>query len=468
MSYEIKADYDTQYLFPPSLEEWIPEDHPARFIREFVDMLDMEELGFRIRESCDGRPNYASSLLLKVWLYGYLEGIRSSRKLEKACMNHFALVWLTGNNAPDHNTLWRFFNDNEDAIRRLFKETVRVALNADLIGLALHAVDGTKIKARSSFDGVVKRWEVDELLERLDGYADEAAMEIERSEEAERGEYRLPGELRSREKLRERLMRARERMDEAKRNLINPDEGEARIMRCSGKLDLAYNAQIVVDEKRGMIVAEDVTNEENDVHQLASMIGMVEDNAGGAADETLADGGYYASEELSKAEERGYSVLVNIPSDGNGEFHWSRFAYDEKNDCLTCPMGKKLELSYVDRHDDSPSMVYSCRSYKDCPRRFDCSADKRQGRRVRTTFRHKVVMRQKKKQDDSTNRSLLARRKAIVERPFAIIKECMGLRRWTYNGLSKVRVQWSIICSVFNLKHMYKHWLENKFILKPV
>ena len=155
MSREICPDYETQYLFPRSLEEWVGPDHPARFVREFVDALDLEALGLSEeqkarREDPNGRPHYGLGLLLKVWLYGYMNRIGSSRKFEQGCRDVLPLVWLAGTHVPDHNTLWRFWHRYRETIRQLFLQSVRVAMSEHLVGMVLQAIDGTKIKSAAS------------------------------------------------------------------------------------------------------------------------------------------------------------------------------------------------------------------------------------------------------------------------------------------------------------------------------
>jgi transposase len=209
MGKQIRADYEQILMFPPSVEDWVGKDHPARFIRDFVDSLDLSELGIEIPDSDTGRPPYAPDLLLKVWLYGYFNRIRATRKLEKACLENIGLIWLTGMNAPDHNSLWRFFKGNKKSLRRLFKQLVRVALKADLIGLVLHAVDGTKIRTLSANEHVCDRNHLERVLEgiseRLDRTIGDAMTEIERSEREESGEYRLPASMQDGLKRKQRI-----------------------------------------------------------------------------------------------------------------------------------------------------------------------------------------------------------------------------------------------------------------------
>src|SRR5678815_3601638 len=158
VSHVIRADHRQRFLLPPDLDEWVSADHPARFVRDLVESFDLQALGFRMPDGGEeGRPHYAPEMLLAVWLYGWMEHIRSSRRLEKACRRDLPFVWLTGNHHPDHNTLSRFFRDNKRALRAVFKQTVRVAVKADLIGFALHALDGTKVKAASSIDTATHR-----------------------------------------------------------------------------------------------------------------------------------------------------------------------------------------------------------------------------------------------------------------------------------------------------------------------
>jgi len=471
MSYEMRADYSTAWLFPPRLEEWVAADHPARLIRELVDAMDLPGLGFSPRRALDGRPNYAADLLLKVWLYGYLNGIRHTRKLERACREHVSLLWLTGLHAPDHNTLWRFWCEQREALRQVFKRVVQFALKANLVEVVLHAVDGTKIAAQASKEALRSREGLEQMFSQLDSAVEEVMEEVEAAEATASGEYRLPPDWEDEARRREQVRELLGELDASGRERIHPLEREARLMKTRGQgIAPAYNAQIVVDGGGGLIVAEEVTTDESDNRQLVAMMEAAQAVVGKAAEETVADGGYYAPAELAKAAQRGYSVLVNegaqrAPAEGSpgSEFHASRFHYDPERDCCVCPRGVALafEKQRPAREHRDELRVYRCHSYGDCPVRWQCSKDRR-GRSIELGIHHAVVLAQRRKQQRPEKRDLLARRKCIVEAPFATIKEAMGFRRWTMAGLAQVRTQWAMVCTAFNLLKLYPRWVAGQ------
>src|SRR5271157_2175529 len=271
MGRKIRAEYDQIMMFPPSVEDWIGPDHPARFVCDFADSLDLEAMGFQVSRSDVGRPGYAEDLLLKVWLYGYLSGIRSTRRLERACREHMGLIWLTGMNAPDHNSLWRFCDSNKKGLDEVFKESVHVAAKCELIGMVVNAVDGTKIRAASSGDGVVSTEVLEKTLERLDRSITEFMTEVARREQEEIGEYALPEGMHHALRRKEKIQRALKELEESRLERVHPREPEARFMKNRRGIELSYNAQAVADEERGIIVAADVVNEGSDNGQLASV-----------------------------------------------------------------------------------------------------------------------------------------------------------------------------------------------------
>jgi len=468
MSYEIGADYDQHYLLPPRIEDWVPQDHPARFIREYIDALDLKNLGFNERKARDGRPNYRADLLLKVWTYGYFMRIYSTRKLEQACREHMGMIWLTGNNAPDHNTLWRFFRDHRKALRKIFKEGLVVAAKAELVGMVLHAVDGTKIKAKVATRNGWDRKDLKKLLKRMDGSIDEMMHEVERLEGEEIGEYRLPEGLDDPEKLKATIKELLQEMDEIDRDHLHPNDKEARMMKGDGWTRFAYNAQAVVDKESGLIVAEDVVNDEGDAHQLTRMIDQVAETLGESAEETVADGGYYSGEELAKAENKGYNVIVSMRK-STGNYHSSHFEYDPQRNICMCPEGKELpyQRTKLGRGKRYRVQVYQCKNHRECPYRWQCSRDKN-GRQIEISEYHGAILRQRDKQKHLDNLEKLRKRKTIVEPVFGQIKECMGFTRFTVNGLEWVKTQWSLLCTVVNLKKMYKWWREGRLVIRDL
>jgi transposase len=467
MRQPIRADYGQLYLLPPRLEDWLPADHPARFVRDFVEALDLAEVGFKVPEALDGRPPYAADLLLKVWVYGYYSKVRSSRALERACLDSIAMVWLTGNHAPDHNTLWRFWRENRVALRALFKRSVEVAVKSDLVSLVLQAVDGTKIAAQSSTATAWRKDILEKKLERLDEVIEEILAQTERNEAAETGSCRLPAALSEAGQRREVIAAALKELGAADRKMMHPKEPEAVVVPCAEGKKLGYNAQAVTEAKNHLIVAAEVVGEENDQKQLAPMMAAAEQNTGKRAQMTVADAGYFTGRQIEQAEREERNVLVNAPSvyqgDG-GRFHRANFAYDAERDEFVCPLGERL--SYWRDHppepgQEAPTRVYRCRSGPSCASRTACT-QQAAGRTINKDCYYEAVRRQIVQQNEPGNRRLLRQRRQIAELPFARIKHLMGFRRWTVRGLDNVAAQWNLLCTTLNLKILHGIWKKGQ------
>jgi len=470
MSNEIDANYSQRWLLPPSLEDLIPAEHPARLVREFVDAVDLEELGFQTRTGEKGRPSYAVSLLTKVILYGYMNRVRSTRGWERACLNDVGTLWLTGMNYPDHTTLWRCWNDNRQGLRNLFRQLLQIAASANLVGMVLHAVDGTKILSQASEQKAWRRSSLEKKLKQLDKAIDEIMRQTEQAGSGENGSPRLPEELQEREKLRDLVQGQLAQLKEQNRDHLNPKDEDARVMKCGPRKMFAYNAQAVVDQDSKLIVAADVVTDESDNYQLIPMIEEVEDNLGQIAEQTVSDTGYLAASELAKAEEKGYPVLVNLQKplqDAEGQpYHASKFVYDGPTDQCICPQGEKLPFAHTmirDKARPYEVRVYRCHRYETCPVRWQCSSSA-SGRTVGLHPNHDALVRQREKQKDAAMRQLLKQRGAIVEPVFGWSKDAMGLRRWAFRGLAKVQTQWLVMCTAMNLRRLHKYWIDGTLI----
>jgi len=293
----LDADHSQILLLPTDISQWVPPDHPARFIWDLVDLLDLGELGIFVDEGELGRPRYAPKLLLRRWLYGWMDRVRSSRGLEKRCMTDLAYIWLTGNLRPDHNTIWRFFRCNKRALPKLFKRVVRLAVDADLVGFALHAVDGTKIQAVSSTESALHRSVLQDKLRQIDELIEQSVKEMEKAQQEGGESFRLPQGLTDARARRAVLEQGLARLDAEQTEHLSLGEPDARVMKSRQGKRLSYNAQAAVDHDSDLIVAADVTNEEDDHRLLVPMIDQVLENTGETAETTSADAGYFSGEQ---------------------------------------------------------------------------------------------------------------------------------------------------------------------------
>ena len=473
MAQRIAPDYGQQFLFPPSIEDLLPADHPARFLREFVDELDLPDLGFVISNATEGRPSYAPSLLLKIWLYGYYHRIRSTRKLEVACSELLPLMWLCGLLAPDHNSLWRFWRDNKKALRKVFKLSVQVAVRAGAVGLAVQAVDGTKIQSASSNATGWSREYMEKLLAALDQSLKEMELKIvEENSQESHGGLRLPEGLAEREALRQEIQKGLAQLDVDGRGHYHRQEPEARVMKLGENHRFAHNAQVVTDAKEGVIVACDVTRQETDHGALVPMIEQAKENVAVAESHpvTLADTGYGGGADLLKAKEAGYEVLappVEGRPAGDNPYATKNFKWDAHNQTVTCPRGVQLDyegccVQYEGRLNEVEQKIqrYRCRC-QDCPVKAQCTKDPK-GRRVEVRPHTGVVQEMRERLRTKQGGQLYSKRSTVVEPSFARIKEHEGFRRWTVRGTENVKTQWSLVCTTMNLHVLYRKWRDSR------
>jgi transposase len=461
MSREIQADYETQYLFPRSLEEWVGADDPARFIREFVRLLDLkdvrgEEEVAAARDSV-GRPHYSFELLLSVWLYAYVYGLRGSREVERACRTMLPLVWLAGTHQPDHNTLWRFWNRHREKLHDIFVQSVKVAIKSGAVGMVLNAIDGTKILSKASKRGEWHRKDLEKVLAAAQVRLDKIEADIAAEGPGEEIDDRLPEVLQQQRALVEKIRESLEELDTEGQEHLQPQDREARMMVTSnGRTAFAYNAQAVVDQKNGIIVAAAVTDEANDQHQLLPMLEQVETTTGATAETTVGDSGYDTAEGLGGAAERQMNVVVASKIDLGSvpPYHTSRFQFDPERDQVQCPRAEWLDREGIKHHRNKPYalMTYRCH-VTSCPVRNQCSRD-RKGRIIEISPHHAAVVRNRRALTGPETKKLMRQRSAIVERVFAEIKETLGFRRWTVAGKEKVTAQWALICAAMNLRRM--------------
>ena len=466
---------EQMWMLPPTLDELLPLDHPARFVAEFVDALDRDawaELGVDIEGDSMGAPAYHPRALLSVWLYGFMTGVRSCRKLEAACRDQIPYLWLTGWQHPDHNTLWRFYKGHRQAMRKLFERTVRTAVAMKLVDLAVQAVDGTKVVANASvnrsYDGEGLRG----LLDRLERAITDLEAQNEAGEEA--AVARLPEKLADKEVLREQVKHAMADLLSQKRHRrINLTDPEARLMKGRQGIVAGYNAQAMVSpmETDGgatsmLVTAVDVVDAANDNALLVPMMEQAEETTGTKSQMTLADAGYFAANHLAECDRRGQKVVVSEARQRFLEdpYHKDRFTYDEHSDSFRCPQGQRLAFVRIQHANGVPLRLYRAAGAvcQACPAFRACTRAKEIGRSLAIGPHDEALRRHRSWMSTSAAQEAYRLRKQLVEPAFGIIKEQQGARRFLLRGLANVAAEWTMLATAFNLRTLYRVWSSSR------
>ena len=415
-------------LFPASLEELIPQDHFCRVIEAFVNRLDMRGLGFERAEAADtGRPGYDPRDLLKLYLYGYLQQIRSSRRLENECRRNVELMWLLGRLCPDHKSIAEFRRMHRQAVTEVGTELVRFASSVGLIRGEWIAIDGSKFRAVSSISSVHERVAVERYLESLETADREDEPRVENSAVAA-----------ALEKLRRHV------------------EPEAGFMKTAQGMLPAYNVQTAVDAEHGLIVAQQVSDEPNDTRSLLPMAEAAQRALGEGRPllKVVADAGYSNGEQAAACESKG--ILPHVPAhrgvnvQGGGKlFDRTAFRYQEQNNTMLCPAGHTLRSN----GRNGRSIVYLARAEDcgGCALKPQCTVSPR-----RTVKRHVHEAALQRMQQRATPAAMRLRR-CTVEHPFANLKYgIFGHPRFLLRGLEGTRTEIAIAVIAYNLKRMLK------------
>jgi len=469
------------WLFPPTLDDFLPRNHPARFVASLLDCLDsnaLRELEGGPMGDPMGAPAYHPHALLSVWVYGFMTGVRSSRRLEAACRDQIPYRWLSGNQQPDHNTLWRYYEGHRHAMRSLLQRTVKVAVHAGLVDLALQAVDGTKIAANA---GPSRTLDAEGLL-RLLRRTEQAILDLE-ADNVTGGDAPVPGlpeALQEQRALQQRVEAALEQVQaEEGPHRVNVTDPDARLLRTSGGFVTGYNAQAMVSAinvggQRGMLItAVDVVAEGDDHPQLGTMVAAAAENTGrreGAT--TLAHAGYYSASNLQAAKE-GNRVLMPSPQRRKQErnpYYKDHFTHDAAKDTYQCPQGQTLAYVGTMRHEDGYLVrIYQAKGKvcRACPAFGQCTTDRR-GRRLKVGEYELVHRRHQEMMQGDEAKALYARRKELVEPVFGIIKEQQGGRRFLLRGLANVQAEWSLLAVGFNLRSLLRAWNARLFRPHPL
>ena len=429
MGYVLGEAREQVTMFPVTLDELIPADHVCRVIEAFVNRLAMGELGFVRSEPAEtGRPGYDPRDLLKLYLYGYMNQLRSSRRLEAECQRNVEVMWLLGRLRPDYKSIAEFRRMHREAVKETGAELVRLARAVGLVRGEWVAIDGSKFRAVSSAARVKERAAIERYLDEMEAADEQDEVVIDHSA-----------------------------VQAALEKLKNDPEPEARFMRTTEGKRPAYNVQAAVDAECGLIVAQAVTTEATDNRSLLPMAKAVQQAVGGtAALHVVADAGYSNGEQAAECEARGIEAHAPANRGVNHAgkvrlFDRSEFAYDQASDTMRCPAGERLHRQAVQKKRRQVVYVGQATVCGACPLRAGCTTAAR-----RVVKRHLYEGALQRMQQRATAEAMRLRR-CVVERVFAVLKYgIFGHPRFLLRGCGGAQTEISLATLAYNLKRMMR------------
>ena len=454
------VDRGQSTFLPECLDDWIDENNPVRVIDVFVDELDLRELGFSgVDAKATGRPSYHSSCLLKLYIYGYLNRVQSSRRLEREAGRNVEVMWLTGRLAPDHKTIADFRKDSGRAIRQVCSRFVVLCRTMGLLTQASVAIDGSKFKAVNNRDKNFTGAKMERRMAQIEESVARYLQQLDSADRQEPSEALKTKTTRLQEKI-EKLKEEMQRLDKLKGQMLaTPDQQisltdpDARSMATSGRGSgvVGYNVQTAVDTQHHLIVTHEVTNVGTDRSQLASMAKQARATLETESLDVVADRGYFNSAEILACEQTGITVTLPKPMTSNskaeGRFGKQDFRYVAEQDVYICPAGEKLAYHYTNEENGLVLRRYWTNACQSCAIKDRCTTGKE--RRI-TRWEHEHILEAVQRRLDGDPEKMRVRRET-VEHPFGTIKARMGATHFLMKTLPCVATEMALHVLAYNL-----------------
>lgn len=454
------VDREQSTLFPECLEDWINEDNPVRAIDVFIDELDLAEQGFSgLAPELTGRPPYHPSMLLKLYIYGYLNRVQSSRRLEREAGRNVEAMWLTGRLVPDHKTIADFRKDNGPAIRKVCAQFVALCRTIGLLTTASVAIDGSKFKAVNNRDRNFTRAKMERRLAQIEESVARYLSQLDTADRQEPSEVLAVKTAHLKEKLAklateiERLKALEKEMLASPDQQISLTDPDSRSMATSGRGSgvVGYNVQVAVDTEHHLIVAHEVTNTGTDRAQLAKMAVQAKEALAAEHLDSVVDRGYFNGPEILACEQANVTVTLPKPmtsgSKSKGRFGKQDFVYLPAEDVYRCPAGEKLTYHYTNEEDGKMLRRYWTTACPDCPLKSQCTTGSE--RRI-SRWEHEHVLEAVQQRLDANPQAMRVRRET-VEHPFGTLKMRMGATHFLMKRLPKVATEMAMHVLAYNL-----------------
>jgi transposase len=453
------SDRGQLILLPECLDDWIDESNPVRVVDAFVNSLDLAELGFKVQPAETGRPSYHPCVLLKLYIYGYLNRVQSSRRLEREAGRNLEVIWLLGRLVPDDKVIADFRKDNSPAIRKVCAQFVELCRKLGLLTKASVAIDGSKFKAVNNRDKNFTRGKVERRRAQIEESVARYLSQLDTADLQEPTEALAAKTAH----LKEKLAKLDEEMAKLaayeKRMLASPDQQisltdpDSRSMATSGRGSgmVGYNVQVAVDTENHLIVAHEVINVGNDRSQLANMAVQAKEGLQAGKLEAVADRGYFDGEEILACDEAGITVTLPKPmtsgSKSEGRFGKQDFVYISGEDVYRCPAGKHLNYYFTTVERGQTLRRYWTNACQSCAMKPQCTKGKQ--RRI-TRWEHEHIVEEVQRRLDENPAAMRVRRET-AEHPFGTMKARMGATHFLVKTLPKVAAEMALHVLAYNL-----------------